>query len=1045
MRALGFPLARPVGTGAVYLGILALGAAALPGVPLGLAPDLEALRLAVSWTWRDASPETMEALVPSPIEAEIARLPGVDEIVSNSGPGWGWVEVSFQRDARVDVAEIVLRERLAGLRPSLPRDLDPPLIERSVSREMDPGDFFVLRMTGDRTPEALRRLLETNVLPRLAGVPGVSRTEAYGGSRPEIRVDVDRSAWERGALDPAAIGGALDRIGGRRAAGHVRTGDQRLPVAVEGRPVEAERLAATTIPSRGGVVRIDDIARVTEAQEEPRALSRLDGRPSVPGVLERAGGTNVLRVAADARAALAEAARTLPPDVGVTVVHDESEQIREEIVVLLRRSGISLGLIALVLVAARGSVRVPAVVMLSVLFSAVATFLLFRAFDLGINLVTLSGVALSFGMAVDNSIVLLENVSLRTRGRGAGRRRLRTLAATREVLFPLLAATATTAVVLTPFLRLESDLRDYYLPFVLAVVLSLVASLVVALTLSPMLARWADAGGSLGRRFPRLGAAGLRVGLAFEAGFARLLDGFLRRAWLPVTVSAFLLAASLWVFEEKISKGSIFSPQADTVMRVSVGMPPGADIAATDALIRAFEDPVLAHEFRRRGWIDQVETFVREDRGNLSVRFHPAVAHSAIPLTLQEEASRRAALVSGADVAVSGQGPGFQRGNASVSPSYALRVRGPDYRRLEELSESIAGVLRRNGRIRDVDTRGAGLFVEDARELALVPDRARMAEVGLTMRELVTGMEPALSSETGTRRWIRSDGTEVAGRVRFDDGRELSPVELLATRIPTRRGSTAAVGEVARIEERSVPAEIRRRDQQYERTIAFEYRGPRRVGDRFVRSLVENTSLPAGYTLEDGLGLFLTGSEENEILFAIAIAIILVGMVAAALFESFLLPFVALLSIPLSFVGIPFTFWATGESFDRTAYVGLIQLAGIAINNAQLLVHRAGRLRRRGLAARTAARRAARARLRPILLTTATSVAGLVPLAAATDAAAASTWRALALSAIAGLLASAAFTLLVIPCLFTLLGRKAESRIGPAPAPELASEGGVVP
>jgi HAE1 family hydrophobic/amphiphilic exporter-1 len=1009
-----------VATAAIYAGFLLVGAAALPDLPLGLAPDLESPRLAVSWTWRGASPEAMEALVTAPIEAEVARLKGVEELASTSGPGWGWIEVSFARSARVDLAEIVLRERLAVLRADLPVDLDPPQIVRTVPEEMDPGAFFVIRMTGDRTPQVLRRLLEDRVLPRLAAVPGVSGAAAFGGSRPEIRVELDRSPVERGVVDTKAVESALDRIGTRASLGSWRIGEERIPVALERPEVAAAALESRILSARGVPVRLGGVARVREGWEEPRTLSRLDGRPSVQGVLERAAGSNVLKVAAASRRRLEEIRRTLPPGVAVHVVHDESETIREEILVLVRRAVISLVLIFGVLVLSRCSLRVPGVVLGSVLFSAVATFLLFRISGLGLNLVTLSGLALAFGMAVDNSIVLLENVSLRSRGRAHP---LRTLAAVREVFFPLLAATATTAVVLTPFLYLEDGLRDYYFPFVLAVVLSLVASLGVALTLTPLLSRWADREGAATSRFPTLRRRAESESRRLGRGYDAVLRTLLRRPSIPAVASLLVLAGSLWIFDEKVSKGSIFTPRADTTLRVAIGMPPGAEITRTDALLRRFEDIALDHEFRRRGWVDQVESFVREDRGFLAVRFHPAVALTAVPVTLEGEMSRQAASVSGADVSVVGQGPGFRRGRSSVSPSYSLRVRGPEYPRLGELAESLADLLRRNPRIREVDTHGAGLFVEDARELVLVPDRSRLAHAGMTVRELVRAIEPAIASEVASRRYARSDG-EVTVRIRFAGGDALTPTELMATRIPTRAGGTVPVGELSRIEERSVPGEIRRRDQQYERTISFEYRGPRRVGDRFVRSVVENTDLPPGYVLEDGLGVFLTSREEGEIHRAILFAVVLVGLVSAALFESLMLPLVALLSVPLSFVGIPITFWATGESFDRTAYVGLVLLAGIAINNALLLVHRAGRLRHRLGDARTAARRAARERLRPILLTTATSVAGLAPLAAEGQSVTAGTWRSLALSASAGLIASAAFTLLVIPCLFTLLGRR---------------------
>lgn len=1029
MKALGVPLRRPVGTAAAYAGLLLLGLAAIPGLPLGLAPDLEYPRLSVTWGWPNASPETVEALVTSRIEAEAARLRGTREVSSNSGPGWGWVDVSFERGTDMGLTEVVLRERLSALRDELPADLPPPVIDRTVPEEMDPGAFFVLQVTGDRTPEALRGLLDDTILPRLAGVAGVSGTSAWGGGRPEIRVDLDRGAVERGLVDPGLAADALDRVGTGRSLGTWRREGERLPVTLERPAPTAEHLGERTLERAGVPLTLASVARVSEGWESPRTLARLDGRPSVQGVLEREAGTNVLRVAGAARAALAELERTLPPDVTVQVIHDESESIREEILTLARRAAWSLVLIFLVVAAARRSVRSPLVILSTVLFSAVVTFLLFRFAGLGINLVTLSGIALSFGMAVDNSIVLLENIALRA----PGFRRTRTLAAIREVLFPLIAATATTAVVMIPFLNLSGDLRDYYLPFVLAVVLSLTASLAVALTLTPLLARWAlrgrgDSGGG--------GSATHRVRDAFDALIRRMLA----RPWVPVIPAVLLLAASLWVFENKVSRGSIFSPEADTTLGVSIGLPPGAEIARTDALLRTFEDAVLDHDFTREGWVEQVDAFVREDRASLRVKFHPAVAQTSVPAVLKEELTLRAATVSGVEISVRGQGPGFSRGRSNVSPSYQLRLRGPDYLRLDGLAGSLAASLGRNPRIRDIDTNGAGLFVEEARELALVPDRKRLGEAGLTMSEFVTAVAPALSSELAVQELAGPAG-EVIGRVRFAAGEAMDAAGLMAMLVRTADGAAVPVGHLARLEDRAVPGEIRRRDQRYERTVTFEYRGPSRVGDRFVKSLVENTELPPGYTLEDGLGVFLTSAEEKEIGAAVAMSLVLVAMVSAALFESVLLPFVALLSVPLSFAGIPFTFWATGESFDRTAYVGLILLAGIAVNNALLLVHRAGRLLRNTGDPVESARRAAVERAAPIVLTTATSVAGLVPLIFDGGAATSGTWRSLALSATAGLTASAAFTLLVVPCLFVLLARRKPPRRVAAPAFPFALKG----
>jgi multidrug efflux pump subunit AcrB len=284
-------------------------------------------------------------------------------------------------------------------------------------------------------------------------------------------------------------------------------------------------------------------------------------------------------------------------------------------------------------------------------------------------------------------------------------------------------------------------------------------------------------------------------------------------------------------------------------------------------------------------------------------------------------------------------------------------------------------------------------------------------------------LQPAIGGDLAQRDLRGPGGEDVIGRVRLAEADRMDPQSLRSMIVLNAEGMPYDLGQLIDVEERPVQAEIRRRNQQYQRGITFDFRGPRRIGNRYLRSLIDGTQLPPGYEIEDDQGILLSSRDERNISYALALALLLVYMAAAALFESFVLPFVALLSVPMSFSGVVALFWALDESFDRTAYIGLILLAGIAINNALLLVHRAGALLRRGCPPFIAARRASSERLRPILMATATSVAGLLPLALAGEGGAADEWRALALAAAAGLSASAFFTLFLIPTLFVLLTR----------------------
>jgi len=1008
MRALALPLRRPVGTAAVAAAIVLLALHAMHDLPLGLAPDTTEPQLVVRIGWPNAAPEAMEALVTSRIEAEAARLRGAREVASTSGVGWGEVVIEFDRGTRMDRAEVFLRERLASMRDILPAQVSPP--EIAARGQDDVERFLVLRAGGPRTAEALREVMRDILVPRLAAVPGVASVQVYGGSEREIHVDLDAGAVGRGLVDAPRVSAVLDEIQDGGGAGTVARGGTRIAVVQDRRTPHAERLRDSAVGGAGGrPLRVGDVAQVRDAWDEPRRLARIDGVPAVQVVLEREPGSNVLRLSRRVRAALAALESALPPDIAVEPVYDQSKRIADELSALARRSGLCVLAAGIALWLSLRRTRAPFAVLISVAGSALLTLLAFRVFGLGIDLVTLSGLALAFGMSVDSSIVLLTSIAQHA---GAKARVPRIVAAVRQVLLPLLAGTLTTAVVMVPFLYVTGDLRTYYLPFVLAVGMSLAASFAVGLALTPLLSRFALTGSVFEFRRLRLPSV--------ERVYAPFLSWTLRRPAIPIVVAALVLAASLWVFHAKVGRGSLFGGDPDTGLRVRIALPRGAEIERVDALLARFEHTVLEHPFRSRGYIEQVQAFVVDERAFLDVRLAAGVAFSSVPQTLQQELVAIAAGISGAEVSVTGHGPGFSSTRAQTTPSYQFTLRGADYIRLGALAEDLGQRLGREPRVRDIDVNASDWTVDGATELFLVPERARLARLGIPMRDLVATLQPAIAGQFADRRLPGKNG-DIEARVRYDDGQARSREQLLAMTQATPAAAVAPLVDLAHIEERPVVPEIRRRRQQYERVVTFDFRGPRPVGNDFVRAFLRGTTLPPGYSIEEGLGLFLARREERELALALVLASVLVYMVGAALFESWVLPFVAILGVPLGFAGVATSFWIAGQPFDRAAYVGLILLTGIAINSALLLVHRAGSLLRRGLERRTAMRRAALERCRPIVLTTVVHVAGLAPLAVAANEGSADTWRGLALAACSGLGVAAIATLAVVPALFVVL------------------------
>jgi len=1035
MKALALPLRRPVGTAAVYTTLLVFGLYAAQDLPLALAPDVSLPSLSVQLVWPQATPEEMEALVTSRVESEAGRLPGVREMSSVSGTGWAQVDLGFGRDARMDRAEVFLRERLAALRSTLPPGLAAPTIESFQSDESEGGRFLVLRVGGPYTAESLRQVLEDRILPRLTAVPGVAAARVYGGGERELRTDLDPAALARGTTAAAAVASTLEQVGGTRSVGVERRAGQRIAAVLAQPDAAPASLASRRVGGAPAApVQLADVADIHAGWSEPRRLARVNGVPAVQLVVEREPGTNVLRVARVAMQALDNARSLLPSGVEMDVLLDQSECIRDELGALGKRVAISVAAVFLVLLISLRNVRAPIAVLIAVGFSTMLTFLLFRAAGIGINLVTLSGLALAFGMAVDATIVLLQNIARRARRvvpgfpAAAGLPIPGVLAAVRDVLLPLGAGTLTTAVVMVPLLYVSGDLRTYYLPFVFAVCLSLAASFAVAVTLVPSLARWA-----LASQYHRTASQRMPF---LERTYAPLLDRALRRPWLPILVALVLFSGGLYVFLEKVSRGSLLSGEADTSLRVSVALPPGSGVERTNELASNFERIALEHPFYARRWIDRVQVFVWDNRGFVEVRFDPGVAMTTVPESVKLELTALAAALSGAEISVMGHGPGFSSSRSRSSPSFQFTLRGPDYATLTALADDLGRRLRREPRVREVNTNASGWFADDAVDLALIPDRSRLARLGLTMSDFVAAVQPAVASELAGRT-LRTPEGDVEARVRLAGDDVMSSEQFRRTLARTPAGITYPLSDVLDIVERPTPSEIRRTKQQYERAVTFDFRSPRPVANRFVRAFLSGTTLPPGYSLEDGLNLFLTRREQQDVRLALSLALGLVFMVAAALFESLRLPFVAMLALPLGFTGIAAAFWALDEPFDRAAYVGLIMLAGVAVNGALLLVHRAGALGRRGLAPRAAIRRAALERCRPLVLTMATSTAGLLPLAIGGDAGAADTWRALALAAASGLFASTLVALGVVPALFVVVARRS-GRAPRVPSPALS-------
>lgn len=1020
-----------------YLAVGLLGVAAWRNLPVELLPDTDLPQLSVTAQWPGASPETTEAFLTSPLEAAVQQVRGVETVESESsqveGVGSARIRIEFARETDMEFARLELSERLAALDNELPRAVRGPYVQQYVPDEFRAQDipFLSYTITGPYTLEALRAYVDDELAPELLQLDGVADVTARGGRERELEIELDETRVNSLGL---RVQDVYQRIAGLeyvQQAGVVQDGAMQRPLAIRHyNGAIADVVNAPVLTRNGQVVRLRDVATIHDTYEEPRAYYRIDGRPAVAFYVTREIGSNTVAVAHRVKARVSELEAHLPAGARLILDNDQSKAIRTQLTDLRSRALLAAAVVFVVLLAFLRSFRSAVITFSTIGFSALITLNLMYFGGFSLNVLTLMGLAMGFGTIVDNAIVVLENIYRRARH---GEHAIEAAEqGTREVVLPIFAATMTNIVVLLPFVYLQGELQIYYVPLAVVVLFSQLASLLVGFTLVPALAaHW------LSRRRPR--PAGGEARTASYSWYRAIITRTIRHPWLTVTAAVVLFAGSYALFHYKVNRGVLWRPwyAQETYLLIGINQPRGEELENTDLIVRHFEERLRAYP--------EVERFVSTvsaQNASIRVTFPDAIENTDIPPAIKEELQGEGLQFGGADVRVYGYGPSFGGGMASP-PNYAIRILGYNYEQVRAIAEDIGARLQRFSRVKEVDTNSSGRssLRDRATELVLAIDRRKLSLHGLTARDVASQVNAAVRGSTRASQ-IRVAGEELQYSVKLAGYRDMDLVQLRELQIPAPDGKAVRLGDVASISERDVLNRILRADQQYQRTVAYEFRGPGKLGDRVRAAVVDNTELPAGYTIEQDEGWRWSTDEQRQIYGVLAFAVVLVFMVCATLFESVRQPICILLTVPMALIGVFAIFWLTGASFTREAYIGVIMMAGIVVNNAILLVDHVNQLRRHhALPLEQALVRGASERLRPILMTTCTTIAGLLPLVLFSEAADANIWNALGFALIGGLATSTVLVLTVTPALYYLFERSTsvvlpeeQVRLEPQPA-----------
>jgi len=1002
----------------MFAALCVLGYQSYRLMPVELFPRIDFPFVSVVTTYSGAGPREIETLISKPIEEAVSSLNGVKNVQSSSQEGLSVVGVEFKVGTELDNAANEMRSRIEAVRARLPREVQPPvLIKASVSAI----PVLVFGVSGSRPAFEIRQLAEDRIKDRLAKVAGVASVSVVGGQQREIQVEVDKTRLQSYGLSIMQVAQALTAENLNVPSGGIREGRLEYAVRTVGEFKALEDMSNVRLTTPGGVpILLRDIARVHAGFAERTELSRLNKRESVGIVVLKQADANTVQVVDGLKGEMAQLKTELPKDITTSVAYDQSNFLKESLADV--RLSLALGALLAVVVVYLflHNFRSTAIIALAIPTSMLAAFTPLAFAGFSINMMTLLALALSTGILVDDSIVVLENIH-RHLDMGEVPRDA-ALNGRSEIGLAALAITFTDVVVFVPIAFMGGIVGQFFRQFGLTVATVTLFSLLVSFTLTPMLAsRWfarrqrgddIDGHGLGGRIFARFDMFYTQL----DARYRGILAWALEHRWVIIVggIAALLpslLAAGFLGFE--------FLPSADqSQFSVTIETPAGTNLATTNRVVAQVED-ILA----KRPEIEAMFTTVGSTAGAVSFGASRQGANSAnISVTLVERAKRTRSdrqIIAALRRETAGiPGAKLRFETQSFGPAGApvqIGVLGEDFNTLNRVASSIAERVKRVPGALDVDTS----WRVGRPELQVQVDRLRAASLGLSTGMVAATLRTAIQGSTDTK--YRTGGQEYDIRVQLPESERQAPEDVASILIAVTDGHPVYVKDIATVNFATGPTEITRRDRQRMVVVSASLAPSANFGtvQREISKQIADVPLT-------GVRLLWTGQAEQlaessgQLGQALLLSIILVYILMAALFEGFLSPFIIMFSLPMALVGAILALLIGGKTLSIISMIGIIMLMGLVTKNAILLVDYTNTLRARGHSRRDAIVEAGPTRLRPILMTTLAMIAGMTPTALALGPG--GEFRSpMAVAVIGGLIWSTLLTLVVIPVVYTFI------------------------
>jgi len=1010
MKLSQFSVQRPVFTTMVMFIVLILGGIALSRLPIDLLPDVTYPVLSVVTNYDNAGPEQVEDLVTKPIEQAIAAVPGVHAVSSTSSESTSVVRISFIWGTDLDSAANDIRDRLERTFSRLPEGVSRPTL-----RKFDLSQFpiLILGATSKLDPIEVRRIIDEQIKYRFERIPGVAAVDAWGGLEREIQVKVIASKIKALGLSFREIINGIKNQNVTVPTGTIKKGNYDLVVSTSGEFSDLDELRETVVATRGGIpIQLKEIAVVEATHKKLSRIVRINGKAGIRLAIRKQSQANTVEVAEVALKELEKINEDIP-QLSIIPLIDSSDYIKRSITNVSTVAGYG-GLFAIcILLLFLRNLRSTAIIATAIPISIIGTFVFVYFSGFTLNLMTLGGLAIGVGMIVDNSIVVLENVfRLRVKGESPQKAAIQ---GSEEVTSAIIASTLTTLVIFLPLIFVKGIAGIMFKQLAFVISFALLCSLLVALMLIPMLAS----------RFIRVPASSQTSTVnSFFSRFSSGYESLLRQA-LTYRKTTVLLVLTLLILSLGLLPliGVEYMPKTDeNEVRVSVTMDVGTHL---DVLLQKFEKV----EAIIRESVPEMKNMVARlgasnwraggsHRGSLQISLVPVSERSRSSEAIAAALRQKLSNIPGMRIWTrAGQGLFiFRIMFGGGTEKIQIDIRGYDLKiarllavEIKERVETVAGVT---------DVR---ISLEAGRpEERIVVDRDRAADLKVSVSDIASTLQTILSGSPSGK--YRVGGKEYDIIVKVKDASVLDIQQLLDLTVMNGEGKPVVMKNVVQVRPRNAPVTIARKDQERVVTASVNI-AERDMGSVLadIRGRLNDMVVPREFSI-----VYAGDYEEQqkafrELLIGIILAVILVYMLLASLYESVRDPFIVIFAVPMAVIGVLIILYLTNTTFNVQSYIGCIMLAGIVVNNAILLVDYIGLLRDRdGLPVNEAIVEAGRRRLRPILMTALTTMLGMTPLALGWMEGG-ETQAPLARVVIGGLASSALITLIFVPVLYSFV------------------------